>query len=225
MRINKYLAQKKYCTRREADERIKLGQVVINGRRAVLGDKVSESDVVEVKWRQKKYRYLAYNKPRGIITHSAQENEEEIEDILPVKDVFPVGRLDKDSYGLIILSDDGRIVEPLLNPDTDHEKEYEVSCLHSLPASFKEDMEKGVDIGGYVTKPSQVTILGDKKFSIILTEGKKHQIRRMCGAFGQSAISLHRKRIMNIELRGLKPGEYRDIEGNELNDFLKALGL
>lgn len=225
MRINKYLASKKYCTRRDADELIKNGKVFINKRLAVLGDKITEQDVVDVKFRQKKYRYFAYNKPRGIITHSPQDNEESIADIFPVKDVFPVGRLDKDSYGLIILTDDGRIVDPLLNPESAHEKEYEVLCLMKLPSNFKKEMEKGVDIGGYVTKPCHVTILGDRRFSIILTEGKKHQIRRMCGAFGQSAIELKRKRITNVELRGLKPGECREIDGGELGEFLKSLGM
>lgn len=225
MRINKYLALKKYCTRREADEYIERGQVYINNRRAVLGDKVTEDDVVDVKFRQKKYRCFAYNKPRGIITHSPQDGEEEIADIFPVSNVFPVGRLDKDSHGLIILTDDGRITDPLLNPESRHEKEYEVRCLTKLPSNFKSMMEKGVDIGGYVTKPCVVNILGSNTFSITLSEGKKHQIRRMCGAFGQSATSLLRKRILNIKLAGLKPGEYRQIQNGELNDFMKSLGF
>src|SRR6266581_4500293 len=109
MRINKYLANKKYCTRRAADKLISDGKVLINGKTAVLGDKVAESDNVEVRFHAKRYRYFAYYKPRGIITHSAQgEDEEEIADIVPVEGVFPLGRLDKDSYGLILLTDDGR---------------------------------------------------------------------------------------------------------------------
>lgn len=225
MRINKYLAQQKYCTRREADELIKKGLVSINGRPAVLGDKVSESDKVELKWREPMRRYFAYNKPRGIITHSAQEGEEEIKEVLPIDGVFPIGRLDKDSYGLIILSDDGRITDALLNPERAHEKEYEVRTIDELPSNFKAKMEKGVDIGGYVTKPCKVEILGDRKFSITLTEGKKHQIRRMCGFFGASTSHLERKRIMNITLGGLKPGEYRAIQGAELDTFMKSLGF
>ncbi len=225
MRINKYLAAKKYCTRRGADELIRKGRVLINGKPAVLGDKIKEKDVVEVKWRQTKYRYFAYNKPRGVITHSPQGEEKEIAEIIPVQGVFPVGRLDKDSYGLIILTDDGRITDPLLNPEYAHEKEYEVVTLDKLPSNFKRRMEGGVDIGGYTTKPCVVTVLGSKKFSIVLTEGKKHQIRRMCGALGQSAIMLQRKRILNIKLGGLKPCEYRPIEGAELDAFLKGLGF
>ena len=225
MRINKYLASKKYCTRREADELVEKGRVNINGRRAVLGDKVKETDKVEVFYRPKKFRYFAYFKPRGVITHSPQEGEDDIMSVVPIEGVHPVGRLDKDSYGLIILTDDGRITEPLLSPESAHEKEYEVRTIHSLSANFKPNMEQGVDIGDYKTKPCTVTILGEKKFSIILTEGKKHQIRRMCGAFGQSASELKRVRIMNIHLSNLRAGGYRAISGVELEQFLKALGM
>lgn len=228
MRINKYLASKKYCTRREADEVIKKGKVFINGRVAVLGDKITEKDSVEVKWRAKNCRYYAYNKPRGIITHSPQGDEEEdIAMILPanLKNVFPVGRLDKDSYGLIILTDDGRIVDPLLNPDFVHEKEYWVTTTKNLPPDFKERIEKGADIGGYVTKPCKVELLSYNKFSVTLTEGKKHQIRRMCGVFGLDASGIERKRIMNVKLGHLPAGEYRPIQGKELQGFLKALGF
>ena len=225
MRINKYLAMQKYCTRRAADVLVAKGKVLINGRRAVLGDKVMEGDKVEVRFRPQKLHYYAYNKPRGVITHSPQGDEEEIADTIGLKGVFPVGRLDKDSYGLIILTDDGRITDALLNPDYAHEKEYEVLTLEKLPAYFKDRMEGRVDIGGYLTKPCVVKILGDKKFSIIITEGKKHQIRRMCGAFGQSAVELKRVRVMNIKLGGLKPGTFRSIEKGELEEFLKMLGI
>jgi 23S rRNA pseudouridine2604 synthase len=225
MRINKYLAWQKYCTRREADALISAGKVLINGRLAVLGDKVVEKDVVEVRFKPKKRRYIAYYKPRGVITHSAQDDEEAIEDVANVDGLFPVGRLDKDSYGLIILTDDGRLTDALLNPEHEHEKEYEVITLHSLPDDFQRKMEHGVDIGGYVTKPCTVRILGDKKFSITITEGKKHQIRRMCGAFGQSAVELKRIRVMNIKLGALKPNEQRALAGAELDSFLKGAGL
>lgn len=225
MRINKYIASHKYCTRREADELIVKRCVLINGRVAVVGDKVLESDKIEVRFRPKKLRYFAYHKSRGVITHSAQRDEAEILDTIPLTGVFPVGRLDKDSYGLIILTDDGRIVDPLLNPEAVHEKEYEVTCALPLPGNFKKRMEAGVDIGDYTTKPCTVRILGERKFSITLTEGKKHQIRRMCGAFGASATSLKRVRIMNIRLGALKQGAYRVIEGEELQTLLSSLGI
>lgn len=225
MRINKYLAHKNLCTRREADTLISAGKVLINGVIAKLGDKVNEKDDVQVRFRAKKYRYYAYHKPRGVITHSAQEGEKEIADVSPVKGVFPVGRLDKDSTGLIILTDDGSITDKLLNPEYVHEKEYIVATKEELQSNFKERMERGVDIEGYKTKECRVQILGDKRFSIVLTEGKKHQIRRMCAALGLVVASLERVRIMNIHLSGLKPGAHREITGSELSAFLKSLGF
>ncbi len=226
MRINKYLAHKQYCTRREADEMIASGKVLINGKRAVLGDKVTETDTVDVKFRTKKYRYFAYNKPRGVITHSAQEGEEDIAMNIPLlQGVFPLGRLDKDSYGLIILTDDGRITDKLLNPEYVHEKEYRVKTAVNLRPSFGAHMEKGVDIGDYKTKPCKVQMTGEKQFTIVLTEGKKHQIRRMCAELHNDAIDLQRTRIMNIKLGNLKPGTYRSIQGAELSTFLNSLGF
>lgn len=230
MRINKYLAHKNYCTRREADALITAGKVLINGRKAKLGDKVQESDKVDVHFRAKNMRYFAYNKPRGVITHSPQLGEKEIRDATSLTGVFPVGRLDKDSHGLIILTDDGRITDKLLNPEYEHEKEYIVTVKETLATNFKQRMEKGVHIegperAGYVTKPCTVKILSEKKFSITLVEGKKHQIRRMCAALGYVTADLERIRIMNIKLAGLKPGEHRALKDWELNEFLKALGL
>ena len=224
IRINKYLADHNYCTRREADTYIEQGLVLLNGRKAVLGDKVNEGDKVEVLFKPRTYRYYAYNKPRGIITHSPQEGEQDILQSIPLKGVFPIGRLDKDSHGLIILTDDGRITDPLLHPDYEHEKEYRVTTNEKLVSGFQKKMEKGVDIEGYVTKPAQIKILGDKAFSIVLTEGKKHQIRRMCDAFSIAIESLKRTRVMNIELGTLKPGQFRKIEGEELKKLLKSLG-
>lgn len=226
VRINKYLADQKYCTRRAADALIAEGKVLVNGVPAVLGQKVSEGDKVEVRFRPKKYRYYAYHKPTGIITHSAQgEEEEEIMDIAGLEGVFPLGRLDKESHGLIILTDDGRLTDPLLNPKYDHEKEYEVRVATKLPADFVRSMEKGVDIGDYVTKPCVVTLLDDKRFTIILTEGKKHQIRRMCGALGQSVVELKRVRIENIELGKLASGSFRALKGEELMTLLSSCGI
>lgn len=225
MRINKYLAHKNLCTRREADTLISAGKVLINGKPAQLGDKVNENDDVQVRFRVKKYRYFAYHKSRGVITHSPQEGEKEIADVLPIEDVFPIGRLDKDSSGLIILTDDGRITDKLLNPEYAHEKEYVVTTKEELKSNFKERMESGVDIEGYRTKECSVQILGENKFSIALTEGKKHQIRRMCAALGYVVNTLERVRIMNINLSGLKSGEHRPILGQELSVFLKSLGF
>jgi 23S rRNA pseudouridine2604 synthase len=227
MRINKYLALKKHSTRRGADELIKKKQVFINGRLAVLGDKVTEKDDVEVRFRgkQKPYMYIAYNKPKGIITHSAQKGEKEIKHVVSLKDVFPIGRLDKDSHGLIILTNDGRITERLLGPKQKHEKEYLVTTKDKLRSSFKAKMEAGVKIEKEHTDRCKVQILNENKFKVILTEGKKHQIRRMCVALFQEVEDLERIRIMNIKLGDLPVGSHREIEGEELRAFLHSLEL
>lgn len=227
MRINKYLALKNYSTRRGGDELVEKGRVSINGKKAVLGDKVNENDVVEVTASKnpKKYVYFAYHKPRGVITHSPQEGEKDIKGSVPMKDVFPIGRLDKDSSGLIILTDDGRVTDRLLNPDYTHDKEYLVKTVDKLRPSFKKIMEAGVDIEGYRTKECKVDILSETTFRITLTEGKKHQIRRMCSALHHKIRDLKRVRIMNIKLWDLPSGAYRQLEGKELSNFLKGLGL
>lgn len=226
VRINKYLADRGYCTRREADALIKEGKVYVNGKKAVLGSAVSPQDAVEVRSRAKQYRYYAYHKPRGVITHSPQGRERDIATEVPIKGVFPVGRLDKDSYGLILLTDDGRIVDRLLNPDRVHEKEYIVKTARDLRLSFKEHMERGLRLdGGVVTKPCVVRILGARSFRIVLTEGKKHQIRRMCAALHNDVVELKRVRIMNIRLHGIPSGGYRVIEGEELSALLSSLGI
>ncbi len=227
MRINKYLAHKGFATRKGADELIINHKVYVNGVVAGLGDKINEKDLVEVKKNKKPetYVYFAYNKPRGIITHSAQGDEKEIKEVFPVKDIFPVGRLDKDSYGLIILTNDGRITDRLLNPTHSHEKEYIVGINKPINSRFKYLMDRGVTIEGYTTKPCHVTIVNDTSFKIVLTEGKKHQIKRMCAALGYNVTDLKRTKIINIDLGKIKSGEYREIKELELKEFLQKLGL
>ena len=255
MRINKYLAFKKLSTRREADDLIKNKKVFINGKIAVLGAKINEKDKVEIKNSNPKiYKYFAYNKPIDLITSTPQKNEkdirEKIKDTSLPKDVFPLGRLDKNSHGLIILTNDGRITEKLLSPNYFHEKEYVVKTSNKLRSSFKSKMEAGVNIGpvrsrspqgdrstrflarvasnrveGYQTKACQVQIINDFTFRVILTEGKKHQIRRMCSALFQEIADLKRIRIMNISLGNLKPNAFREIKDKELENFLHSLGI
>ncbi len=212
VRINKYLADQKIATRRGADELIKNKKVFINGKLAELGSKILESDKVEVRGaKSKKYKYFAYNKPIGVETDSPRE------------DLFPLGRLDKASHGLLILTNDGRITDQLLNPKYFHEKEYLVKTKEKLRSSFKQKVEAGVNIEGYNTKKCQVKILNENTFRIILTEGKKHQIRRMCSALFQEVADLKRERIMNIKLGNLKSNGLREIKGEELAIFLKPL--
>lgn len=225
-RINKYLSHIGVATRREADKLIEAGKVLINGRKAVLGDKVTEKDSVNVdpSLEKKERVYLAYNKPVGIVTSTPQEGETSIEQSLeyPVR-VFPIGRLDKESEGLIILTNDGRITERLLSPEFDHEKEYIVKVNKPIKQSFITQMGKGVKIGDYITKKCEVEQLDDTAFRIVLTEGKKHQIRRMCTEQGYEVVSLRRVRIMNVKLESLGSGNFRRISGDELRDFLASL--
>lgn len=233
MRINKYLALRKYASRREADKLIEAGQVKINGRAAKLGDRVSESDEVEVNSKaveniQSKLIYIAYNKPHGIVTNNPEEGQEAITDVIDVGvKVFPIGRLDRSSRGLIILTNDGRITDQMLNPKYEHEKEYIVKVDKPLEKHFLRHLGTGIDIEieGHMTKPAVVKQIGDSTFRITLVEGKKHQIRRMCAAFGYTVINLQRVRIMGIKLGNLKEGEYRILEGRELENFLESVGL
>jgi 23S rRNA pseudouridine2604 synthase len=215
MRINKFLAKNGLTTRKGADDLITRKKVFINGKLAVLGDKVQETDNVEVKGvnSAKKFSYFAYNKPVGLLTHS------------PIPRLFPVGRLDKNSHGLLILTDDGRITDRLLNPDYVHDKEYIVKVMNPLRQSFKENIEGGLDIEGDQTRPCKVKIINTHVFKITLTEGKKHQIRRMVSALHNEVSDLQRTRVLNIALGNLPLNSYRQIEGDELELFLKTLRL
>ena len=231
MRINKYLAKQGVSTRRGADDLIARGKVLLNDRVAVLGDKVREGDRVEMRSKEKpkKYVYYAYNKPVGIITHSPQGGEQDIKQAVEkakeLRNVFPVGRLDKDSSGLLILTDDGRITDRLLSPEYEHEKEYRVRTQEALRESFKQKMESGVMIEGYLTKPCKIKKTGANTFTITLTEGKKHQIRRMVSALYNAVTELERTRVLNIRLDNLAKGAWRPIEGKELETFLTQIGL
>jgi len=231
LRINKYLAHTGVASRREADVLIASGKVTINGKKAEMGQSVSETDTVAVVGKTKAKSYYAYYKGRGVITHSPAEHETDIATKLAedygITHVSPIGRLDKDSEGLMILSNDGRITGPLLDPENDNEKEYEVLVDKPISGMFRRAMEAGVDIEGYRTKPARViaNTKNDKRFLLVITEGKKHQIRRMCAALGYQVQSLKRNRILNIELGKLKPNQYRKIADVELKEFLKTLGL
>lgn len=226
IRINKYLAYKGYGTRRETDALVSKSRVFINNKKAVLGSMVEKDDNVEVKQKgRKKYIYLAYNKPKNIITHSPGENEIDVRKSIGRTDVFPLGRLDKNSEGLIILSNDGRLTERLLSPDSNHEKEYIVEVNKDIKESALKKLESGVNIEGYKTRPCKVKKLSPRKIKIILTEGKKHQVRRMLASVGYTVLSLKRVRILNIKLHDLKINESRDISGEECKIFLEAVGL
>jgi len=226
IRINKYLAMQGVSTRRDADKLVEAGKITINGRKAVLGDKVKEGDKVEItKKITRNFVYYAYNKPKGVITHSPQNGEKDIVSSINLKGVFPIGRLDKDSEGLILLTNDGRITDRLLNPKYDHDKEYIVITRTSIKEHQLKIMEKGMNLEGITTAPCKTKYINENTFSIILNEGQKHQIRRMCDALTLPIESLKRVRIMNIKLEKLKPNMYKKIENEELKNLLKSLSL
>jgi len=226
MRINKFLALKNYSTRRGADKLVKEGKVFINGKRASLGDKVSEKDKVTLKgFETEKYVYYAYYKPAGVAT-LATGKEKAIKDVANFPEtVFPLGRLDKDSEGLLIMTNDGRLTDKLLNPKFEHEKEYEVTVDRPITHEFLVKMSKKVDIGIGKTKESKIRRKNKNTFEIILSEGKNRQIRRMCGVFGYGVKKLKRFRIMNILIKKLKPNQFRKISGKEQKDFFKKIGV
>ncbi len=233
IRINKYLAEKGLATRRGADALIEAGKVTVNGKLALIGQQIQATDRVVLKEDATKrhYRYAIYYKPRGIITHSPGENETDIATQVAhdhsVTGLFPVGRLDKDSEGLILLTDDGRVTKRLLEPQYDHEKEYTIVVDKKVTGAFLRKLTHGVNIEGYVTKTA-VAVASPRNeytFSLSLTEGKKHQIRRMCAALGYQVLSLKRVRIMNLKLHPLKEGGYRELGGKERKAFGTSLGL
>lgn len=230
VRINHFLALNNFCSRRQADNLIKQKQVRINNRIAVLGDKVNEKDIVKLsagaQKLSKQYAYIAYNKPAGIETHASNKNQRDINTVLKLKTrLFPIGRLDKDSHGLIILTNDGRITDKLLNPKYEHEKEYVIEVNKPLSADFEKRMGSGIQLDDFKTKKCVVKQTGEKLFRIILTEGKKRQIRRMCEALNYRVVDLKRTRIMNVRLGNMQAGQYRQIKNEELQEFLANMGL
>lgn len=230
-RINKYLSEVGFCSRRAADRLIEEGKVTINGEITEIGSKVEEGDQVEVEGQKiinptkQKNIYLAFNKPTGIVctTDRRVEPNNIIDFIKYPKRIFPIGRLDKQSEGLIFLTNDGDIVNKILRAKNNHEKEYIVSVNSQINKDFIQSMSNGVEILDTITKNCFVKQLGQKKFKIILTQGLNRQIRRMCESLGYRVESLKRVRIMNIKL-DLPTGKYRNFtkeELLELNELLK----
>jgi 23S rRNA pseudouridine2604 synthase/16S rRNA pseudouridine516 synthase len=230
IRINKFLSEVGFCSRRVADRLIEEGKVTINGKIPELGAKIEESDQVEVegqrieKSSKQKNKYLAFNKPVGIVctTDRRVESDNIIDFIKYPTRIFPIGRLDKRSEGLIFLTNDGDIVNKILRARNDHEKEYIVSVNRPINRVFIQSMSNGIEILGTMTKNCFVEQLGPKKFKIILTQGLNRQIRRMCEALGYEVKSLKRVRIMNIEL-DIPIGKYREFTNKELIELNRLL--
>ena len=228
MRINKYISSTGFCSRREADKLIEGGSVKINDEVALLGSIVNEGDRVTINDEplkpERKFIYIALNKPRGIVSTTERQIEGNIIDFLQYKErIFPIGRLDKDSEGLILLTSDGDIVNKILRSENDHEKEYIVTVDKAITEQFIKDMSSGVILEGRPTKRCRVWKVDRNTFRIILTEGRNRQIRRMCAKLGVSVVFLKRVRIMNIHLNSLNVGEWRYLTDGELNELFNKL--
>lgn len=229
MRINKFISETGYCSRREADKLIEAGKVTINGQTAMLGSQAEEGDDVRIDGKpiqQKRNRhvYIALNKPPGITSTTESHVRGNMVDFVGHPErIFPIGRLDKDSEGLILLTSDGDIVNKILRAEGKHEKEYIVTVDKPMTPSFLKAMGEGVKILGEMTLPCQITRVTDRVFRIILTEGKNRQIRRMCSALGYEVRKLRRIRIMNIHLGDQKLGTWRELTPQEKRELGQAL--
>ncbi|MDH6309855.1 23S rRNA pseudouridine2604 synthase [Dysgonomonas sp. PFB1-18] len=221
MRINKYISDSGYCSRREADKLIEEGAVTINGRKARVGSQVLAGQEVkiygEVVSGTSKTVFIAYNKPLGIVTTTdADDPGNIIRAIGHEERIFPVGRLDKDSIGLIILTNDGDIVNKMLRVNNDHDKEYAVTVDRLVNEDFIKKMENGVPILGVVTRKCEVKKTGTHSFNIVLRQGLNRQIRRMCDHLGYKVLRLERIRVMHIKLGNIKLGKWRNLTSEEV---------
>ncbi len=226
MRLNKFISETGRCSRRAADALISAGRVTVNGLRAELGTQVAAGDEVRVDNeavgpRQKKQVYICLNKPVGITCTTERHIKGNIIDFVGHHErIFPIGRLDKDSDGLILLTSNGDIVNEILRSENNHEKEYVVTVDKPVTDAFLNGMANGVRILDTTTKPCQVWRTGKNRFGIILTQGLNRQIRRMCEVFGYEVQRLQRVRIINVTLSGLRPGQWRDLTQAELRGLL-----
>ena len=223
-RINKYLSEVGFCSRRKADEYISDGRVYINGSPAVLGSKVNIEDEISVdseiiQYKDKKRVYIAFNKPVGIECTGSHKIKDNIIDFINHKErLFTIGRIDKQSEGLILLTNDGDIVNNVLRAENKKEKEYVVTVDKKISSEFIEKMRRGVRIMGKMTKRCYVKKIHENRFKIVLTQGMNRQIRRMCEVLGFRVVKLKRIRIMKIHL-DTEIGEYRDLNDEEVNQL------
>ncbi|GLI85885.1 pseudouridine synthase [Rossellomorea marisflavi] len=228
MRINKYISEAGKASRRGADKLIEDGRVTINGKRATIGDQVNPGDNVVVDgnpiWVARNNVYIALNKPVGITSTTEKGVKGNIVDLVnhPLR-IFNIGRLDKDSEGLILMTNDGDIVNEILRSENQHEKEYIVSVDKPITPEFVKKMSEGVKILGTTTLPCKVEQLSKFDFQITLTQGLNRQIRRMCEVLGYNVYRLQRTRIMNIQLGKLPPGQWRDLSKKEKTQLFKEL--
>ena len=225
MRLNKYISETGVCSRREADKWIEAGRVTCNGQPAALGTRIVDGDEVRIDGEligaKKKQIYIALNKPVGITCTTEAHIEDNIIDLVGYPErIFPIGRLDKDSEGLILLTNNGDIVNEILRSENNHEKEYIVTVDRAITDLSLKMMAGGVKIMGELTKPCKVVRVDQETFRMILTQGLNRQIRRMCSALGYKAQRLQRVRIMNIRLGTLGAGQWRHLTESELAGLL-----
>jgi len=217
IRINKFLTNANFCSRRAADRLIEAKKIRINNRLAVLGDKVGETDHIfvdgkEIKSSETEKIYLAFNKPIGVICTTDKNSPNNIVDYIKYPErVYPIGRLDVSSSGLILLTNDGELVNKILKAQEKIEKEYIVDIDKTINAEFIKKMQKSFYIDGQKTIPAHVTQIADRRFSVIITQGKKRQVRRMCEKLGVNVIKLHRIRIGKLSVDNLRIGEHKKI--------------
>lgn len=228
MRVNKYISGTGICSRREADKWIQDKRITINGAVAEVGSQVEAGDDIRIDGKQigekKESVYICLNKPVGIISTTEEHVKGNVIDFVNHPErIFPIGRLDKDSDGLILLTNDGDIVNKILRAENNHEKEYIVTVDKSITNEFIKGMSNGVPILGTVTHPCRVTRVKDSVFRIVLTQGLNRQIRRMCTVFGYQVRRLQRVRIMNIRLDGLKIGTWRDLTSTEKEELFNNI--
>lgn len=226
--LNKYISSSGICSRREAEKFISEGRVTINGKPTQLGNRVAKRDVVKLDGRlvvpQNVTLYIALNKPVGIVSTTDEREPNNIIQHINYPDrLFPIGRLDKPSEGLIFLTNDGDIVNKILRAGNNHEKEYYVSVNKSITDDFVEKMGNGIPILGAVTKKCFVEKVSDKVFKIVLTQGLNRQIRRMCEYLGYEVTKLKRTRIMNVALGYLQPGDWRALTEEEMQEINKMI--
>ena len=228
IRLNKYIASSGLCSRREADTLIESGKVTINGEVALQGSKVMDGDIVLVNGRKvtpdDDMVYIAFNKPLGVTCTTDRRDPSNIIDYIGFDErIFPVGRLDKNSSGLILLTNDGSIVNKLLRAENGHEKEYLVTVNRPYDKNFLRSMESGVPVLGQLTLPCKLKPGGDRTFKIILHQGLNRQIRRMCEYLGYKVTRLKRIRFMNISLGDLETGKWRYLTASEKKELLKDI--
>ncbi|MCR5374782.1 MAG: pseudouridine synthase [Lachnospiraceae bacterium] len=232
IRINKYLSDIGFCSRRQADKLIEEGKIIIDGEVCGMGRKVTGVEDIKVNGvavkstrKEGTFTLIAFNKPVGIVCTSQKREKDNIIDYInyPTR-IYPIGRLDKNSEGLILLTDNGDIVNKMMRSGNKHEKEYIVSVNKDINDDFLTKMRNGVPILDTVTRKCEVTKLSKRKFRIILTQGLNRQIRRMCEALDYRVTYLKRVRVLNIELGDLKTGEYRDVTDEEREELLSIIG-